>query len=265
MPILATCPCGKKYQLKDEFAGRRAKCPACGRVFQIPGRQSAAGTAAVPPESEGAPPVSRMGRTAVFVGLSATALVMLVGLGFIAYLAFLKPSKQYSAAQAPAVTPQPKATPATHSGTQEEGAAPAPRPSEAPAPQATATPAGPAAPSTAARTPAEGRVRPPKGPEQTLPEPSVSRREPTQALGGLEASAVSQVPEQVPIVRTVPRFTAPPLECSSPSWSPDGKEIMFVGRTLGQQGSGVCPGNIWIASADGSKRRMITNFFFGKT
>ena len=37
MPITATCQCGKKYTFKDQFAGRRAKCPACGQVVQIPG------------------------------------------------------------------------------------------------------------------------------------------------------------------------------------------------------------------------------------
>jgi hypothetical protein len=36
MPIRVTCACGKAYHFKDEFAGRRAKCPACGQVVQIP-------------------------------------------------------------------------------------------------------------------------------------------------------------------------------------------------------------------------------------
>jgi len=37
MPILVTCQCGKQYKFKDEVAGRRAKCLACGQVVQIPG------------------------------------------------------------------------------------------------------------------------------------------------------------------------------------------------------------------------------------
>lgn len=37
MPIRVTCDCGKVYHFKDEFAGRRAKCPACGIVLTIPG------------------------------------------------------------------------------------------------------------------------------------------------------------------------------------------------------------------------------------
>lgn len=36
MPIETTCVCGKAYRFKDQFAGRRAKCPACGHLIQIP-------------------------------------------------------------------------------------------------------------------------------------------------------------------------------------------------------------------------------------
>lgn len=36
MAILATCACGKQYTLKDELAGKRAKCKACGQTFTIP-------------------------------------------------------------------------------------------------------------------------------------------------------------------------------------------------------------------------------------
>jgi len=36
MPIQVTCACGKVYRFKDEFAGRRAKCPACGAMVAIP-------------------------------------------------------------------------------------------------------------------------------------------------------------------------------------------------------------------------------------
>lgn len=35
MAIIATCTCGKQYSLKDELAGRRAKCKACGETFVI--------------------------------------------------------------------------------------------------------------------------------------------------------------------------------------------------------------------------------------
>ena len=37
MPIRARCQCGKTYVFKDQFAGRRAQCPACGTILTIPG------------------------------------------------------------------------------------------------------------------------------------------------------------------------------------------------------------------------------------
>jgi hypothetical protein len=37
MPIPFNCECGKKLQAKDEFAGKRMKCPGCGTVLTIPG------------------------------------------------------------------------------------------------------------------------------------------------------------------------------------------------------------------------------------
>ena len=36
MSISVTCRCGKKYRVRDEMAGKRAKCPACGKVFTVP-------------------------------------------------------------------------------------------------------------------------------------------------------------------------------------------------------------------------------------
>jgi prepilin-type processing-associated H-X9-DG protein len=37
VPILVTCTCGKQFQTKDENAGRRARCPECGKELVIPG------------------------------------------------------------------------------------------------------------------------------------------------------------------------------------------------------------------------------------
>jgi hypothetical protein len=34
MPIDHTCNCGKKFRLKDEFAGKKFRCPACSAVNQ---------------------------------------------------------------------------------------------------------------------------------------------------------------------------------------------------------------------------------------
>jgi hypothetical protein len=36
MPIPMTCACGRSLRIKDEFAGRRAKCPGCGTVLHVP-------------------------------------------------------------------------------------------------------------------------------------------------------------------------------------------------------------------------------------
>ena len=36
MPITFSCSCGKKLQVNDEFAGRRAKCSACGTIQAVP-------------------------------------------------------------------------------------------------------------------------------------------------------------------------------------------------------------------------------------
>ena len=57
---------------------------------------------------------------------------------------------------------------------------------------------------------------------------------------------------EVPGVRSVPRFIEPPLECSCPCWSPDGKYVMFVARPTEQSGGVVTvlelPGNVWVIS-----------------
>jgi len=36
MGIVVACQCGRKFQTKDEYAGRQAKCPSCGEVLNIP-------------------------------------------------------------------------------------------------------------------------------------------------------------------------------------------------------------------------------------
>ncbi len=41
MPIPFGCDCGKKLQAKDEFAGRKMKCPDCGKLLAIPARAEA--------------------------------------------------------------------------------------------------------------------------------------------------------------------------------------------------------------------------------
>ena len=36
MPVSVTCGCGRAFTLKDEFAGRRLACPACGTEIAVP-------------------------------------------------------------------------------------------------------------------------------------------------------------------------------------------------------------------------------------
>ena len=36
MAIKVTCTCGKKLTVKDEFAGRQVKCPACQTMLKLP-------------------------------------------------------------------------------------------------------------------------------------------------------------------------------------------------------------------------------------
>jgi len=46
MPISITCQCGKALRVKDEWAGLQAKCPGCGRTFQVPAPGKAGPTGA---------------------------------------------------------------------------------------------------------------------------------------------------------------------------------------------------------------------------
>jgi hypothetical protein len=36
MPIEFACECGKRFSVRDEFAGKRTKCPACGAGLVVP-------------------------------------------------------------------------------------------------------------------------------------------------------------------------------------------------------------------------------------
>ena len=68
MAITFACECGKQMQAKDEFAGRRMKCPACQRVVTIPGAVAAPGPAtpaASPVEMPALVPVASGGRSAL--------------------------------------------------------------------------------------------------------------------------------------------------------------------------------------------------------
>lgn len=67
MPVQAICGnCGKRYQLGDHLAGRRAKCKQCGAAFDIPAATvpTAAGAAAA---RSALPPLPTAPRTAARV------------------------------------------------------------------------------------------------------------------------------------------------------------------------------------------------------
>lgn len=80
MLIKLECACGKTYQVADEYAGKKAKCRACGAVLLVPDVPS---SAPVAPDAELPPPVgesrqrSRSSRPWVIAG-SAAAVVLVV-------------------------------------------------------------------------------------------------------------------------------------------------------------------------------------------
>lgn len=36
MPIKVSCDCGQRFRAKKELAGKRLKCPNCGRPLEVP-------------------------------------------------------------------------------------------------------------------------------------------------------------------------------------------------------------------------------------
>lgn len=39
MPIALSCPCGRALNIKDEFAGRKIRCPDCKSVLAVPAEE----------------------------------------------------------------------------------------------------------------------------------------------------------------------------------------------------------------------------------
>lgn len=49
MPISARCPkCSAAFRVKDEYAGKRTKCPKCGGPMSIPAANPLADTIKMP-------------------------------------------------------------------------------------------------------------------------------------------------------------------------------------------------------------------------
>ena len=53
MSIQVTCRCGAKLKAKDEFTGKRVKCPSCGEALQIPEPSVVAEPVSEPSPSDG--------------------------------------------------------------------------------------------------------------------------------------------------------------------------------------------------------------------
>ncbi len=103
MPIDVRCACGKEYHFKDEYAGRRAKCPACGQVARIPGARPAGHPSPHSPLRE-----DRRSRTRELALLGSAGFVVLVGIGLVVYfLCFSGPAPRTPkpAAPSPATSP----------------------------------------------------------------------------------------------------------------------------------------------------------------
>src|SRR5664279_3759318 len=65
MSISVTCSaCTASFKVKDEFAGRRGRCPKCSAIVQVP----AVASPAPPPQAASAPPLPRPDRKTVSQG-----------------------------------------------------------------------------------------------------------------------------------------------------------------------------------------------------
>src|SRR4051812_39377192 len=49
MPVAVACACGAAFNLRDEFAGKRLKCPKCGSTVTAPALAGVAPTLFAPP------------------------------------------------------------------------------------------------------------------------------------------------------------------------------------------------------------------------
>jgi hypothetical protein len=78
VPLVSKCACGKQLRARDELAGKRVKCPACGRAVNVPGPSRAGGQAAVQAETEVSAAPVIVPRAAAPAGGSANRRLWLV-------------------------------------------------------------------------------------------------------------------------------------------------------------------------------------------
>ena len=166
MPISVRCACGKEYQFKDEYAGRRAKCLACGQVIRIPGARPS-GTPVPRRTSREVSPEGEQSRTRELALLGSAGFVVLVGIGLVVYFLFFSgpaprverlavPTAVEPSAPSPATQPPSAAAsrgPAPASGPSAPAAGPVVAPGPASVPSPLAIPAPPPPPAPAAPSP----------------------------------------------------------------------------------------------------------------
>ena len=101
MAIQITCDnCHAAFQLKDELAGKRIRCPGCKQIVAVPppkdtappesasrkGKSLTSGTRAVPPWTSGVVPVRRITRKSWWVAGGAALLLVGSALGLLFWL-----------------------------------------------------------------------------------------------------------------------------------------------------------------------------------
>ena len=61
MPILVSCQCGKKLNVKDQFAGKAIKCPGCATTLKVPAAGAAPAAPAAPTQAPSPAPAAPAG------------------------------------------------------------------------------------------------------------------------------------------------------------------------------------------------------------
>lgn len=153
MPVPVTCKCGKAYQVKDEFAGTRVKCPVCGKMIDVPA------VAPAPVAAPGAP--ARMsGKKMIVIAASVNLGALLVATFILVFLYMTEEPESYARPPRPEapsqeVTPEPAVAPPSPGPA--SPAAPGPKP----APASQKPPAQPAPSTPVAKPPMPAVPKPP--------------------------------------------------------------------------------------------------------
>jgi len=238
MAIYAVCECGKPLRFKDEAAGRRVKCPACGTMLTVPGRapeakapvdprlESALNLAAATEKAAAAAPAPKrppiaLRKVVVAAGIGVGAAAAIVGLiaGGSALVNLLSAELRKAPVAPPpaAVATFSEAEPADFPAAEPEMAAkfvvcPA-APEAPPAPAAPEPAAEPAIPSEPAAAPPEAAAAPPPaGPAAAPAEPNV----PPDVSSAPSAAAPAQTP-------------APPAPAINPALPKEQQALALLG------------------------------------